>query len=59
MGGIHGTAVVHWTADQRVGQSLLHRGHDPQQNSPRKPRLSLAQQSLTSVDWWLIHFIFI
>ena len=47
MGGISGTMVARWTADQQVEQAILHQGHDSQQIhliSPGCPRPSITLQ---------------
>ena len=46
-GGIRSTMVARWTADQKVKRSILHQGHDSQQNSSDYLRLSTAQFNFT------------
>ena len=51
-GGIHGTVVTHWTADQQVERSILLQGHGSQKNSSHSLRLSPAQYSLNCAKLW-------
>ena len=50
-GGIRGTVVAHWTADQQVERAILHQGHDSLQKSSHSPWLSLAQYRLNRAVW--------
>ena len=53
--GTRGTVVADWTAGKLVERSILHQGHDSEQNSYHFPSLSLAQYILTVQNCSLKH----
>ena len=54
-GGTSGTVVACWISVQQVKRSILHRGHDSNQNSSHQPRQSQVQYGLTLEQFGLNH----